>query len=69
MIPTCCQVLETMMPTAVTDLVWPWLVLEPTLAADGKDLPKWNTESAMGMYGIVAGFDETVDPVIDMALK
>ena len=35
----------------------------------GKDLPKWNTESAMGMYGIVAGFDENVDPVIDLALK
>jgi hypothetical protein len=39
------------------------------LGGPGKDLPKWNTESAMGMYGIVAGFDETVDPVIDMALK
>jgi len=35
----------------------------------GKDLPKWNSESAMGMYGIVAGFNETVDPVIDLALK
>jgi hypothetical protein len=35
----------------------------------GKDLPKWNSESAMGMYGIVAGFDENVDPVIDLALK
>jgi len=35
----------------------------------GKDLPAWNTESAMGMYGIVAGFDENVDPVIDLALK
>jgi hypothetical protein len=23
----------------------------------------------MGMYGIVSGFDETVDPVIDLALK
>jgi hypothetical protein len=39
------------------------------IGGDGKDLPKWNTESAMGMYGIVAGFDETVDPVIDLALK
>ena len=39
------------------------------LGGDGKDLPAWNTESAMGMYGIVAGFDETVDPVIDLALK
>ena len=39
------------------------------LGGPGKDLPKWNTESAMGMYGIVAGFDENVDPVIDLALK
>ena len=39
------------------------------LGGPGKDLPAWNTESAMGMYGIVAGFDETVDPVIDLALK
>jgi len=35
----------------------------------GKDLPAWNSESAMGMYGIVSGFDENVDPVIDLALK
>ena len=35
----------------------------------GKDLPQWNSESALGMYGIVAGFNETVDPVIDLALK
>jgi hypothetical protein len=35
----------------------------------GKDLPAWNSESAMGMYGIIAGFDENVDPVIDLALK
>lgn len=39
------------------------------LGGAGKDLPEWNSESAMGMYGIVAGFDETVDPVIDLALK
>lgn len=39
------------------------------LGGPGKDLPKWNSESAMGMYGIIAGFDETVDPVIDAALK
>ena len=39
------------------------------LGGPGKDLPKWNSESAMGMYGIIAGFDETVDPVIDLALK
>lgn len=35
----------------------------------GADLPKWNAESAMGMYGIISGFDENVDPVIDLALK
>jgi hypothetical protein len=39
------------------------------LGGVGKDLPKWNSESAMGMYGIIAGFDENVDPVIDLALK
>lgn len=38
------------------------------LGGAGKDLPAWNAESAMGMYGIVAGFNETVDPVIDAAL-
>ena len=38
------------------------------IGGEGKNLPKWNTESAMGMYGIVAGFNETVDPVIDAAL-
>lgn len=35
----------------------------------GKDLPRWNSESAMGMYAVIAGFNETVDPVIDAALK
>ena len=39
------------------------------LGGVGKDLPAWNAESAMGMYGIVSGFNETVDPVIDLALK
>lgn len=39
------------------------------LGGEGKDLPEWNTESALGMYGIIAGFNETVDPVIDAALK
>lgn len=39
------------------------------LGGAGKDLPKWNSESAMGMYGIIAGFDKTVDPAIDLALK
>jgi hypothetical protein len=39
------------------------------LGGAGADMPAWKTESAMGMYGIIAGFDETVDPVIDAALK
>ena len=39
------------------------------IGGEGKDLPAWNSESALGMYGIVAGFNETVDPVIDAALK
>ena len=39
------------------------------IGGPGKDLPPWNSESAMGMYGIIAGFDENVDPVIDLALK
>ena len=39
------------------------------LGGVGQDLPKWNAESAMGMYGIIAGFNETVDPVIDAALN
>ena len=39
------------------------------LGGAGKDLPAWNTESARGMYGVIGGFDETVDPVIDLALK
>lgn len=39
------------------------------LGGDGKDLPAWNTESAMGMYAIISGFDENVDPAIDLALK
>lgn len=39
------------------------------LGGEGKNMPKWNSESAMGMYGIIAGFNENVDPVIDAALK
>jgi hypothetical protein len=38
------------------------------LGGVGKDLPDWNTESALGKYAIIAGFNETVDPVIDAAL-
>jgi hypothetical protein len=38
------------------------------LGGVGKDLPAWNQESALGKYAIIAGFDETVDPVIDAAL-
>jgi len=33
------------------------------------DMPEFNSESALGMYGVIGGFDETVDPVIDLALK
>ena len=35
----------------------------------GKDLPPFNSESALGMYGVISGFDDQVDPVIDLALK
>jgi hypothetical protein len=38
------------------------------LGGVGKDMPPWSTESAMGKYAIIAGFNETVDPVIDAAL-
>lgn len=38
------------------------------LGGEGKDLPAWNQESALGKYAIIAGFNETVDPVIDTAL-
>lgn len=39
------------------------------LGGAGKDLPEWNSESALGMYAIISGFDDNVDPVIDLALK
>jgi hypothetical protein len=39
------------------------------LGGPGKDLPPWNQETAMGKYAVIAGFNETVDPVIDLALK
>jgi hypothetical protein len=38
------------------------------LGGPGKDLPPWNQESAMGKYAVIAGFNETIDPVIDAAL-
>jgi hypothetical protein len=38
------------------------------IGGPGKDLPPWNQESAMGKYAVIAGFNETVDPVIDAAL-
>jgi hypothetical protein len=38
------------------------------LAGQDKDLPPWASESALGMYAVVAGFNDTVDPVIDRAL-
>ena len=38
------------------------------LAGQDQDLPPWAAESAMGMYAVVGGFDDNVDPVIDQAL-
>jgi hypothetical protein len=38
------------------------------LAGQDQDLPPWASESALGMYAVVAGFNDTVDPVIDRAL-
>lgn len=38
------------------------------IGGEGKGLPAWNQESALGKYAIIAGFNETVDPVIDAAL-
>ena len=38
------------------------------LGGADKDLPPWASESAMGMYAVVAGFNDNVDPVIDRAL-
>lgn len=38
------------------------------LGGADKDLPPWASESAMGQYAVVAGFNDTVDPVIDRAL-
>lgn len=39
------------------------------IGGPGKDLPAWNSESALGMYAVVSGFDDNVDPVIDKALS
>ena len=33
------------------------------------DLPEWHAYGGLGPNAIVAGFNNTVDPVIDMALK
>lgn len=38
------------------------------LAGQDKDLPPWASESALGQYAVVAGFNDNVDPVIDRAL-
>jgi hypothetical protein len=33
------------------------------------DLPKWSAEAAFGETAVIAGFDSSVDPIIDLALK
>jgi hypothetical protein len=35
----------------------------------GKDLPEWHAYGALGPNAVIAGFNNTVDPVIDRALK
>jgi hypothetical protein len=34
-----------------------------------QDLPPWHATAALGPNAVVAGFNNTVDPVIDLALK
>jgi len=34
-----------------------------------KEIIEWEPETAFGEHGVVLGFDATVDPVIDLALK
>lgn len=38
------------------------------LGGADKDMPPWASESALGQYAVVAGFNDNVDPVIDRAL-
>jgi hypothetical protein len=33
------------------------------------NMPAWSAETAFGEHAVVAGFDNSVDPVIDQALK
>jgi hypothetical protein len=33
-----------------------------------KYMPAWQTETAFGEHGVVAGFDANIDPIIDKAL-
>jgi hypothetical protein len=35
----------------------------------GADLPPWNAQPAFGQNAVVMGFNDTVDDVIDLALK
>ena len=39
------------------------------LANDNKFKPEWSTETAFGENGVVVGFSNNVDPIIDQALK
>ena len=39
------------------------------LENDNKFKPEWTTETAFGEHGIVVGFSNNVDPIIDQALK
>jgi hypothetical protein len=39
------------------------------IGGQDQDLPEWHAEGAIGPNAMVAGFNNTVDPVIDMALK
>lgn len=39
------------------------------VAGYGSDMPEWKAEGAFGQNAIVMGFDDTVDDVIDLALK
>jgi hypothetical protein len=39
------------------------------LGGEDKDLPPWHAAGALGPNAVVAGFNNNVDPVIDLALK
>ena len=39
------------------------------LGGEDKDLPPWHAAGALGPNAVVSGFNNNVDPVIDLALK